>query len=223
MPPDDPLGRHGPSLENFLRKRPVVPEHKKQPCPYGKCSFVFICIDWSRVWTFTFMSLHIFLHFFSNKEKSARTDTSASTIIQSASTSHYGLWLMNFGPLQSCLQWRQWARVLSLNVALAQWLPKEMAPLRPNVWHPNGSLTPVSAQWPVNLQRHSPRLGSLRQIQCLHLCLLSACPPCNPPRATQLEPWTHDQPAAQCQVLCNLLTVPWVLWSTCRVYSSHLF
>lgn len=38
MPPDDPLGRHGPSLENFLRKRPVVPEHKKQPCPYGKFS-----------------------------------------------------------------------------------------------------------------------------------------------------------------------------------------
>lgn len=37
MPPDDPLGRHGPSLENFLRKRPVIPEHKKQPCPYGKC------------------------------------------------------------------------------------------------------------------------------------------------------------------------------------------
>jgi len=36
MPPDDPLGRHGPSLENFLRKRPVIPEHKKQPCPYGK-------------------------------------------------------------------------------------------------------------------------------------------------------------------------------------------
>lgn len=35
MPPDDPLGRHGPSLENFLRKKPVVPEHKKQPCPYG--------------------------------------------------------------------------------------------------------------------------------------------------------------------------------------------
>lgn len=35
MPPDDPLGRHGPSLENFLRKRPVVPEHRKQPCPYG--------------------------------------------------------------------------------------------------------------------------------------------------------------------------------------------
>lgn len=45
MPPDDPLGRHGPSLENFLRKRPVVPEHKKQPCPYGKCSPVFSCID----------------------------------------------------------------------------------------------------------------------------------------------------------------------------------
>lgn len=36
MPPDDPLGRHGPSLENFLRKKPVIPEHRKQPCPYGK-------------------------------------------------------------------------------------------------------------------------------------------------------------------------------------------
>lgn len=36
MPPDDPLGRHGPSLDNFLRKRPVMPEQKKQPCPYGE-------------------------------------------------------------------------------------------------------------------------------------------------------------------------------------------
>ena len=36
MPPDDPLGRPGPSLDNFLRKKPVVPEHKKQQCPYGK-------------------------------------------------------------------------------------------------------------------------------------------------------------------------------------------
>lgn len=35
MPPDDPLGRHGPSLENFLRKKPAVPESRKQPCPYG--------------------------------------------------------------------------------------------------------------------------------------------------------------------------------------------
>ncbi|KAM8895850.1 putative ribonuclease ZC3H12B [Lycaon pictus] len=44
MPPDDPLGRHGPNLENFLRKRPVVPEHKKQPCPYGKkCTYGHKC------------------------------------------------------------------------------------------------------------------------------------------------------------------------------------
>ncbi|XP_075429668.1 putative ribonuclease ZC3H12B isoform X3 [Ascaphus truei] len=44
MPPDDPLGRHGPSLENFLRKKPVVPEHKKQPCPYGKkCTYGHKC------------------------------------------------------------------------------------------------------------------------------------------------------------------------------------
>ncbi|XP_036034907.1 endoribonuclease ZC3H12A isoform X2 [Onychomys torridus] len=35
MPPDDPLGRHGPSLDNFLRKKPLPSEHRKQPCPYG--------------------------------------------------------------------------------------------------------------------------------------------------------------------------------------------
>uniref|UniRef100_A0AAZ3RZ22 C3H1-type domain-containing protein n=1 Tax=Oncorhynchus tshawytscha TaxID=74940 RepID=A0AAZ3RZ22_ONCTS len=44
MPPDDPLGRHGPSLENFLRRRPIMPEHKKQPCPYGKrCTYGHKC------------------------------------------------------------------------------------------------------------------------------------------------------------------------------------
>ncbi|XP_077088339.1 putative ribonuclease ZC3H12C [Siphateles boraxobius] len=44
MPPDDPLGRHGPSLENFLRKTPIIPEHKKQPCPYGKkCTYGHKC------------------------------------------------------------------------------------------------------------------------------------------------------------------------------------
>ncbi|KGL83252.1 putative ribonuclease ZC3H12C, partial [Tinamus guttatus] len=44
MPPDDPLGRHGPSLDNFLRKKPIVPEHKKQPCPYGKkCTYGHKC------------------------------------------------------------------------------------------------------------------------------------------------------------------------------------
>ncbi|XP_037829721.1 probable ribonuclease ZC3H12C isoform X2 [Kryptolebias marmoratus] len=44
MPPDDPLGRHGPSLENFLRKKPVMPEQKKQPCPYGKkCTYGHKC------------------------------------------------------------------------------------------------------------------------------------------------------------------------------------
>ncbi|XP_048834253.1 probable ribonuclease ZC3H12C isoform X1 [Brienomyrus brachyistius] len=44
MPPDDPLGRHGPSLDNFLRKRPVLPEHRKQPCPYGKkCTYGHKC------------------------------------------------------------------------------------------------------------------------------------------------------------------------------------
>ena len=40
MPPDDPLGRHGPSLDNFLRKTPIKPAHQMQPCPYGKkCTY----------------------------------------------------------------------------------------------------------------------------------------------------------------------------------------
>ncbi|KFQ82943.1 putative ribonuclease ZC3H12D, partial [Phoenicopterus ruber ruber] len=40
MPPDDPLGRHGPTLNNFLSKKPVLPEPKWQPCPYGKkCTY----------------------------------------------------------------------------------------------------------------------------------------------------------------------------------------
>ncbi|XP_013923080.1 PREDICTED: ribonuclease ZC3H12A [Thamnophis sirtalis] len=44
MPPDDPLGRHGPSLDNFLRKTPAVPEHKRQQCPYGKkCTYGIKC------------------------------------------------------------------------------------------------------------------------------------------------------------------------------------
>ncbi|XP_009478062.1 putative ribonuclease ZC3H12D [Pelecanus crispus] len=40
MPPDDPLGRHGPTLNNFLSKQPVLPETKWQLCPYGKkCTY----------------------------------------------------------------------------------------------------------------------------------------------------------------------------------------
>ncbi|NXS60282.1 ZC12D ribonuclease, partial [Brachypteracias leptosomus] len=40
MPPDDPLGRHGPTLNNFLSKKPVLPEPKWQSCPYGKkCTY----------------------------------------------------------------------------------------------------------------------------------------------------------------------------------------
>lgn len=40
MPPDDPLGRHGPSLDNFLRKTPTAPEPLPPTCPYGKkCTY----------------------------------------------------------------------------------------------------------------------------------------------------------------------------------------
>ncbi|XP_042297234.1 probable ribonuclease ZC3H12D [Sceloporus undulatus] len=44
MPPDDPLGRHGPSLVNFLRKKPHFPEPKWQLCPYDKkCTYGIKC------------------------------------------------------------------------------------------------------------------------------------------------------------------------------------
>ena len=40
MPPDDPLGRHGPSLDNFLRRKPTLPERLPAICPYGrKCTY----------------------------------------------------------------------------------------------------------------------------------------------------------------------------------------
>lgn len=44
MPPDDPLGRHGPTLDNFLRKKPMPTEQKRQPCPYKKkCTYGMKC------------------------------------------------------------------------------------------------------------------------------------------------------------------------------------
>uniref|UniRef100_A0A8C5WZQ7 Zinc finger CCCH-type containing 12D n=1 Tax=Laticauda laticaudata TaxID=8630 RepID=A0A8C5WZQ7_LATLA len=44
MPPDDPLGRYGPSLDNFLSKKPLFPELKWQLCPYGKkCTYGIKC------------------------------------------------------------------------------------------------------------------------------------------------------------------------------------
>lgn len=41
MPPDDPLGRSGPTLDNFLRVRRSEPA---PPCPYGKkCTYGAKC------------------------------------------------------------------------------------------------------------------------------------------------------------------------------------
>lgn len=38
MPPDDPLGRNGPSLASFLSKKSLIPEPKWRFCPYGMYS-----------------------------------------------------------------------------------------------------------------------------------------------------------------------------------------
>ncbi|XP_068925814.1 probable ribonuclease ZC3H12D [Petaurus breviceps papuanus] len=44
MPPDDPLGRHGPTLNNFLSKKPKPPQPSWQRCPYGrKCTYGSKC------------------------------------------------------------------------------------------------------------------------------------------------------------------------------------
>lgn len=40
MPPDDPLGRNGPTIEDFLRRKPWAPENKLQHCPYGWFTFL---------------------------------------------------------------------------------------------------------------------------------------------------------------------------------------
>ncbi|BFZ24755.1 hypothetical protein BsWGS_27794 [Bradybaena similaris] len=40
MPPEDPLGRMGPTLDDFLCKAPVQPHPRPQNCPYGKkCTY----------------------------------------------------------------------------------------------------------------------------------------------------------------------------------------
>ncbi|XP_036943032.1 probable ribonuclease ZC3H12D [Acanthopagrus latus] len=44
MPPDDPQGRNGPTIDDFLRKKPWTPDNKQQHCPYGKkCTYGVKC------------------------------------------------------------------------------------------------------------------------------------------------------------------------------------
>ncbi|XP_054617600.1 endoribonuclease ZC3H12A-like [Dunckerocampus dactyliophorus] len=44
MPPDDPLGRNGPTIDDFLLKKPKNLDNKLQHCPYGyKCTYGVKC------------------------------------------------------------------------------------------------------------------------------------------------------------------------------------
>ncbi|XP_064587817.1 endoribonuclease ZC3H12A isoform X2 [Zonotrichia leucophrys gambelii] len=82
MPPDDPLGRHGPSLDNFLRKKPVVPEHKKQQCPYAGHFMLWLSLQ----------------------GKNALMELSVSSTTLKGSTSRSARWLMSSVPTQGCPQ-----------------------------------------------------------------------------------------------------------------------
>ena len=44
MPPEDPLGRHGPTLDQFLKSNTTPRTAKQIPCPYGrKCTYGIKC------------------------------------------------------------------------------------------------------------------------------------------------------------------------------------
>ncbi|KAF0023359.1 probable ribonuclease ZC3H12D [Scophthalmus maximus] len=44
MPPYDPLGRNGPTIDDFMRRKPWTPDNKLQHCPYGKkCTYGVKC------------------------------------------------------------------------------------------------------------------------------------------------------------------------------------
>lgn len=116
MPPDDPLGRHGPSLDNFLRKKPLPTEQKRQLCPYGKIWLAqgsrrgfytadakpgfsyFLGFDMEGMQFPNKMTYDIivFLHFCFPQTKSALMASSVSSTIQSGQTSPTCPWLMNW-------------------------------------------------------------------------------------------------------------------------------
>ena len=70
MPPDDPLGRNGPSLDNFLRIK-AVPSELPPPCPYGKTYFA------PSISTYAVTSF---------QERNARMETSVNTCILRGAT-----------------------------------------------------------------------------------------------------------------------------------------
>lgn len=103
MPPDDPLGRHGPSLSNFLRLKPLPVEQKRQFCPYGEnlfcgdlnkqeCSVICFHSALGTVESWCFDRLHLDLP----QTKSALMASNVSSTILRGQTNPICHWLMNW-------------------------------------------------------------------------------------------------------------------------------
>lgn len=69
MPPDDPLGRHGPSLDNFLRKKPLPTDQKRQLCPYGEMLLASFCYNIFLYCTVSFNNVFFHPFWFSSDKK----------------------------------------------------------------------------------------------------------------------------------------------------------
>ncbi|KAI9999983.1 hypothetical protein NQD34_011826 [Periophthalmus magnuspinnatus] len=139
MPPDDPLGRHGPTLDNFLRKKPLPTEQKRQLCPYDKkCTYGIKCKFYHPERTNqSYMSVADELREkaqISSNEPSARSSTKLyladAEPVKSVHVSENVLYRDSHGSSQNHIQ-------VNGDHRQGEWAGQE--PLRPNHYYANGS------------------------------------------------------------------------------------
>lgn len=122
MPPDDPLGRNGPTIESFLRKKPLISETKLQQCPYGKRAFKWVDPAFSPCKS-TFIIISFLLSSVSLwQERSALMVWSVSSTTLSAPPSHSLRWQMNWEQKVSRPAWlRTFATSQTDSLTITQW------------------------------------------------------------------------------------------------------